>query len=132
MSYDNRSPFTINTTWNTNPYYGADTYDQPWVHVSSNLPYWIQQGRAGIKMLQQLTVVEGQATGFGASSSYVQALGGHTYQLSFQVYTASGDEAVDSIDNRTGKYFQINFQRVSTGSSATHSRSVIFAMEGST
>lgn len=129
MSYDQRSPFAINLSWDTAPNYGADSYDQPWVHVSGSSPYWIQQGNAGLKMLQHLTVVDGLATGFGASSSYTQALGGHTFYTSFQVYTTSGDEALDSIDNRSGKHFRLNYQLNNTYSSATHSRSVIFALE---
>lgn len=131
MSYDQRSPFTINTQWD-NFNYGAGEYDQSWVTVTSQIPFWIQQAPAGINMLQHLTIVEGNATGFGASSTYTQALGGHTFLTNYQVFTTSGDEAIDSIDNRSsGKYFITNFQRVNTNSSATHSRSVLFALEGS-
>ena len=131
MSYDQRSPFALNTQWdNTN--YGAGEYDQPWVEVSSQVPFWIQQAPAGIHMLQHLTIVEGNATGFGASSTYTQALGGHTFYTNYQVFTTSGDEAIDSIDNRSsGKYFTINFQNGNTNSNASNSRSVLFALEGS-
>jgi len=131
MSYDQRSPFAINTQWD-NVNFGAGEYDQSWVQVSAQVPYWIQQAPAGINMLQHLTIVEGNATGFGASSTYTQALGGHTFYTYFQVYTTSGDEAIDSIDNRSsGKYFTINFQNVLTNSSSSNSRSVLFALEGS-
>ena len=130
MSFDMRSPFSLNTSWtNTSPR-GPDAYDQKWITVTAGSNFQEQTGAAGVAMLHQQTLIESTIVqGIGAGGTYVKALGGHTFRTNFQSYTASGDEALAAVDNRGSAVLTMVPQR-GTGFSVNtdDSRSLIFAM----
>ena len=130
MSYDNRSPFSLNSSTSNAPYVGFDEYDQRWVTVSNNGTYHTQSSAAGIRMIHTQTVVDSIIQGMCASSANVTALSGVVFQQPFQTYSTSGDEQLASVDGSDSEVFTCNPQRIAfTSFSSDHSRSMIFVVK---
>jgi hypothetical protein len=129
MSYDSRSPFSLNSDQAVSPYVGFNEYDQVWVTVGNDGSYFTQSTAAHIKLIHTQTVVDSTIQGMCASSSDVTVLSGVVFQQPFQTYSTSGDEQLAAIDNTTSEVLTCNPQRVNFSAfSSVHSRSMIFAV----
>ena len=128
MSYDTRSPFSLNSSQVVSPYVGFDEYDQSWIDINNDGTYYTQSSAAHIQLIHTQTVVDSTIQGMCASSADVTALSGVVFQNAFQTYSTSGDEQLASIDNTTSEVLTVNPQRVNFSAfSSVHSRSMIFA-----